>query len=517
MPNSAATEAPGLARLFSGNPIAWLAVFGPGAVMASLTIGVGELIFSSRGGAIFGYRLLWFFFLVLALKWVLVFTSARHMVLTGAHPFQRWMALPGPRGWFPLVLFILAAVCFPIWVCFHAGTIGTLVSWLAGTEQGMGGGGYFVWGMGALGMVLVLSALGGYQALEKIQTVIILLMLLSVVVSLFFLRPDWLEFCKGLFLPQPLRYPDWLTPEAHAEIMARPVWVEISTYVGVIGGSSYDYLAYVSYLRDKRWGQAGSRLATRDELEAMAGTPQHPNRRWLRAPLIDCTLSFLIVLIFTAVFVVCGAVVLGPQHKVPSGSNLLSLQAEFVTSIYPWLKYVYFSGALLAILGTLYGTIEVAPAILREIATAFAPERAPVLDRRLRFWSVLWVGLGGLAVLVWSLANHLAHGAKGTPSLIAILTPANLFTGVLGCGLICGLNIWMDRVFLPRRLRMPRWLVFSNAVAGLAFLLVGIKAYWDHSRWQALGMLAATVAIGWGVAWIINRLGARTPEPRKDS
>ena len=512
LPKPAASEAPALARLFSGNPIAWLAVFGPGAVMASLTIGVGELIFSSRGGALFGYRLLWFFLLVLALKWVLVFSSARHMVLTGAHPFQRWMALPGPRGWFPLVLFLLAAVCFPIWICFHAGTLGTLASWMAGTEQGMRGGAYLVWGMGILAMTLVLSALGGYRALEKIQTVIILLMLLSVVVSLFFLKPDWFEFCKGLLLPQPLRYPDWLNPEAHGAILARPVWVETTTYVGVIGGSSYDYLAYVSYLRDKHWGQAGSRLVTRAELQAMAVTPHHPNRRWLRAPMIDCTLSFLIVLVFTAVFVVCGTVVLGPQHKVPSGSNLLLLQAEFVTSIYPWLRYVYFSGAILAILGTLYGTIEVAPAIVREMALAFAPERAAVLDRPLRLWSVLWAGLGGLTVLVWSLANHLAHGAKETPSLIAILTPANLFTGVLGCGLICLLNIWMDRVFLPRQLRMPGWLMFSNAAAGLAFLLVGIKAYWDHSRWQALGMLAATVALGWGAAWLRQRLSSRTAQ-----
>ena len=81
--------------LQSRNPLAWLTVFGPGAVIASLTIGSGELIFSSRGGALFGYRLLWFFLLVLLLKWALVFVTARHMVLRGAHPFQCWMELPG--------------------------------------------------------------------------------------------------------------------------------------------------------------------------------------------------------------------------------------------------------------------------------------------------------------------------------------------------------------------------------------------------------------------------------------
>src|SRR5262245_54983778 len=121
--------------LFSRNPLAWLTIFGPGAVIASLTIGAGELIFSSRGGAIFGYRLLWFFALILLAKWVLVFVTARHIVLTGAHPFQRWMDFPGPRGWLPIALFLLAVISFPIWVCFHAGTVGTLLSWLAGTES----------------------------------------------------------------------------------------------------------------------------------------------------------------------------------------------------------------------------------------------------------------------------------------------------------------------------------------------------------------------------------------------
>ena len=43
----------------------WLRVFGPGAVIASLTIGTGELIFSTRGGALFGYRILFLFVIML--------------------------------------------------------------------------------------------------------------------------------------------------------------------------------------------------------------------------------------------------------------------------------------------------------------------------------------------------------------------------------------------------------------------------------------------------------------------
>src|SRR6185503_6860782 len=112
-------------------------------------------------------------------------------------------------------------------------------------------------------------------------------------------------------------------------IASRPVWLEATTYVGVIGGSAYDYLAYVSYLRDKQWGRAGMRVASAEELMTDGGNSSPASRQWIRAPLVDCTMSFAAVLLFTAVFVICGAAVLAPQHKVPVGVNLLSLQAEF--------------------------------------------------------------------------------------------------------------------------------------------------------------------------------------------
>jgi hypothetical protein len=502
MPPQSHAEQPGASlpppALLSSNPLRWLAIFGPGAVIASLTIGVGELVFSSRGGAIFGYRLLWYFVLVLLLKWVLVFASARHIVLTGAHPFQRSMDLPGPRGWFPMVLFLLALPCFPIWVCFHAGTLGTLISELAGTKATLGGSAYLLWGMAILGGVLVLSFKGGYQALEKIQLVIVLLMLTAVALALFFVRVDWLAFARGFFIPQALQYPAWIN--SYPDIASRPVWVELATYVGVIGGSSYDYLAYVSYLRDKRWGRAAMRVTPTAQLDSLGPEARRAAWQWLRAPLVDCTLSFLAVLIFMAVFLALGSAVLGPQHKVPAGMNLLSLQAEFVTGVHPWLKYVYFSGAFLAVLGTLYGTIEVAPAVFRELMMAFHANDASKLHSKLRFWSVAWVGFGGFVVLLASFAHHLANSSLGVtspPGLIAILTPANLFTGVLGCGLVCLLNVWMDRQFLSANWRMGWPLRWLSLLAAVLFVALGIKSYWDHSRWIALLILAGTLALGW--------------------
>ena len=166
------------------NPASWLALFGPGAIVASLTIGSGELLFSSRGGALFGYRLLGLFLVICLLKWALVLTTSRQMILTGAHPFQRWMSCPGPRGWLPIVFLISAVALFPVWVGFHAATVGTLLASLTGTKAALRESSHFVWGLGTLGATMLLVWSGSYKRLERIQMFVVFVMLGCVLVSL---------------------------------------------------------------------------------------------------------------------------------------------------------------------------------------------------------------------------------------------------------------------------------------------------------------------------------------------
>ncbi|MDP6252792.1 MAG: Nramp family divalent metal transporter [Verrucomicrobiota bacterium] len=490
-----------LDALTSRNPASWLTIFGPGAIIASLTIGSGELIFSSRGGSIFGYQLLSLFLLVCVFKWVLVFTTARHMILTGAHPIQRWMDLPGPRGWLPMAFLLLAIVSFPIWVSFHSGTLGTLASGLL-HPQTSGTGTHLLWGMVILLAVIGLTLTGGYKRLEKLQLLFVLLMLLAVTVSLFLVHPEWVDLLAGFANVAPPVYPEWVAE--HPDIAKRPVWVELSTYVGVIGGSGYDYLAYVTYLRDKQWGLASNEQPTPVPVDVHDEAARVRMRQWCRAPLIDCTLSFAIVLLFSAVFVACGTEILGPAHKVPDGNNLLNLQAEFVEVTSQWLRPFYFVGAFLAMFGTLYGTIEVAPAVMREIQNAFPRSATGVDPAKTRRITILWVGIGGMLVLVGNLGWQHFTGADKPTALIAILTPANLFTGVLACGIICILSCWADRCHLKRSFKTPLPLILLNLVAAVLFIALGIKAYWDHSGWTAFLILACTIAAAWFVAGVIN-------------
>ena len=474
------------------NPASWLALFGPGAIVASLTIGSGELLFSSRGGALFGYRLLGLFLVICLLKWALVLTTSRQMILTGAHPFQRWMSCPGPRGWLPIVFLISAVALFPVWVGFHAATVGTLLASLTGTKAALRESSHFVWGLGTLGATMLLVWSGSYKRLERIQMFVVFVMLGCVLVSLVLLKPNWQEIWTGFWQLGQLDYPEWIT--RYPEISKRPLWVELATYVGVVGGSGYDYLAYVSFLRDKSWGAADAGVQSDETMAAVASDRQHPFRQWLIAPWIDASISFTIVLVFSAVFLACGTIVLRPKELVPTGQDLLTLQAEFVGAGATALKPFYFAGALLAMLGTLYGTIEVAPTVARELFLAL--RGSPPDEARLHRNVTNYVGLGGAVILMASLITFLFSGNDKPPGLVAILTPANLFTGVLACGIIAWTSLWIDRRWLPSAVRMPWFLWLINVVGGLLFIGLGLKAYWDNGGILSILMLAGTILAG---------------------
>ena len=144
--------------LKSGKFLPMLKFFGPGAIIASLTIGTGELVFSSRAGALFGMDVLWLFLLTCVLKWALLYGAARHMVVSGIHPFERYAQLPGPPGWFPLTLLLLALVAFPIWTGFVGGVLGTLVEGRFGVDAHLSG-------IVATVLAVLLVLRGGYATL----------------------------------------------------------------------------------------------------------------------------------------------------------------------------------------------------------------------------------------------------------------------------------------------------------------------------------------------------------------
>lgn len=456
-----------------------LKYFGAGAIMASVTIGSGETLFASRSGALFGYTLLWCFVAGAVMKGVQVYGATRYIVLTGEHPMTHWAHLPGPKGWVPIVMGTLCVVCFPFWLSGLPLMLGTILNWvfgISGTEEQLWLA-VRLWATLTIIVAVTLVWLESYAFLERAQVLIVGTLLGCLLVATFVARPDWLSVLVGAVTPRVPEYPAWVVAK-YPKFAANPPWVEVITCLGALGGGTYDYVGYVGFLREKRWGAIGVRHGAHQFDSAEPRMPlaidtgaenARRGKRWLLPAQIDTGVSFLSVLIFTICFVVLGARFLNSRELVPAEGELFNHQAQFLTELHPSLLYVYQLGIFMAFFGTIYGAYEI---YARTAYECFLP-----VSRRLRQMPfemfrrgvVLYCAVFGL-LLLWTLPM----------SPDDIVRPAAILGGVFACGLWCLAMLWTDHRFLPAPLKMPGGLWWSTLISGIALTLLGAKGIWDY-------------------------------------
>jgi Mn2+/Fe2+ NRAMP family transporter len=431
-------------------------VFGPGAIIASVTVGTGETIFAPRMGATFGYTLLWVLLATAVFKGLQVYAGARYLVLTGEHPLGAWSRIPGPRAWVAKLLGVVSFIAFPMWVAALSDALGSLCIWITGVGIQTSWG-RPLWATAIILAAATLSLVQTYSIVERISTLILSLKVLLILVAVLVLKPDWAAALWGL-IPQLPEYQPWVIAD-YPDFAGRTVFLEMAVLMGAVGGGVQDYLGYVGFLREKNWGAAGQSDGSPLRLSS---APEAVRRglSWLRLPALDATFSFGSVLVITTCFMILGAAVLHPRHLVPTDADLYSQQSQFLGLIHPQLVIVYKAGVFFAIFGAIYGMLPVYARTTYETLAAVWPRRVWEFDR-LRRWVILYSAVGGL-LLVWT-------GFK-TVVLARIIAP---FAGVLGCGLWCLAMIWVERTQLPASYRMNRWLLILTAIAGVTMTVVG--------------------------------------------
>ena len=189
-----------------------LAFVGPGMIIASVTIGSGELVWASRSGAIFGCQLLWCFLFAGLFKAIQVYTAARQMTLTGEHPLVSWKQLPGPSMWFPLLIALPTLAVMPIAFSAISEILGGYLRELTGVSGGSQALGTWqgvefwnnFWASAVLSTCLVLALGSSLKTLEHVSALVLGLIVLCVLVSVVVCQPNLVEIGAGLILPRCL-------------------------------------------------------------------------------------------------------------------------------------------------------------------------------------------------------------------------------------------------------------------------------------------------------------------------
>lgn len=447
---------------------AFLTYFGPGAIIASLTVGSGESILASREGAVFGYAILWAVVLGAVAKGALVYASNRYITVVGEHPMTRFARVfPGPRGWFAVLLAVICFLSFPGWASGLAVALG-------GYLEKLGAGNGLFWAIGLLLVSAAISFAGGYGLLEKTQIAIVAAMVVLVLVAVFVVNPSWGGVLGG-FVPGGFDYAPWVS-QKYPDIASTSKWIEVAVFMGGLGGGMYDYIGYTGLLREKRWGvlghreieAIGDRLTRLDQHAVLPLSDTDADRAnvkaWSRAPFVDMLAAFVALTVIALAFMINGATILGADQVVPEGDDVLTHQSEFLAVVAPVFEYFYVIAIVMVLFGTMYALWEAYSWTAYESVSAVSDRVRRLGQRRVRPWVYGWTGLGAIAMIL--------TGA----SFVALITPAAIVGGIIACGIYGAGLLYVDKVNLPDAYRMSPTLRTLVGVGSVFLFVCGVLA-----------------------------------------
>ncbi len=181
----------------------WLALIGPGILIAATGVGAGDLNAGAFTGSLYGLAVLWAVIVGATLKFGLNEGLARWQLATGSTILEGCMAQFGVWfGWFFLVYLLswtfmtAATLMSACGVVTHA----VLPIFENPTHNKI------LWGIVHSIWALLLILIGGYRVFERVMSACIALMFVTVIGTAIISQPDMGELFRGLLWPA---IPDW--------------------------------------------------------------------------------------------------------------------------------------------------------------------------------------------------------------------------------------------------------------------------------------------------------------------
>ncbi len=259
------------------------ALFGPAAILASVSIGAGETIVVVQVGSWAGYELLWLVMLSVLTKGVCVtYLLGRYTAVSGEEIGQRLVRFPGPRGWLLLAIVVLElAAAGPLWAAI-ARPSGELIQYLLVEATSVAGGPASTFALHAafwkatfgtlfIAAALILGVGQSFALLEKQQVIICSILVLGTIAGTLLVRPDVYEAILGTLSVGrlPREVPPWAPAAVHNRWL-----LTLATTFGYVGGSVMTYIAYANFVGIHRWGLCSHAEIDDVRRRAAAGSPR---------------------------------------------------------------------------------------------------------------------------------------------------------------------------------------------------------------------------------------------------
>jgi len=397
----------------------YLKYFGPGAVVACMTIGAGDIVLAPRIGAwaLPLYSALWVITFAMITKGLTAYLATRYSLLSGEHIMTLFSRVR-PHGWINIFSLFTGFLLLPFLIATFLTILGNVRTLFTGT------GDFIIWGV-SLGLIIAFfGALSSYKIIERIQLFFVIFLSIGAIIAVVIVYPDWFAMLKGLFTPQVPTIASWVTAE---DIIGFPVMFQLAAIYGTMHGTYADITAYISWWRLR---VQEKKIALKSE--TMIGVK------------LDLFISFTIVAIFMVAFLAAGVMILGQRQLVPNGVDLISAQQSIYAQISPIVGNIIYPVAMAGVIaGSIYAGMDALPRMIKAWLDPLSIRAQKTSFKRFQLYVVLYLLFTSVPLMF-------------IEKPIILMTIYLLLTGVFGMWLLGWGALWANQRKLPKEQRLGK-------------------------------------------------------------
>jgi Mn2+/Fe2+ NRAMP family transporter len=442
--------------------LAVLAMFGPGLIWCSDMIGSGEVILTTRNGAVLGIGVMWAIVIGIFLKYWIGVAGARYTVCTGEGMMDMFDRIPGPRHWVVWTVLVIQFASGSIATSALASASGVFISSLVPIKP-------FVAGIVVCVASFFVVLSGGFKIMKAVMSVLVSMIIIGVLYVAVTVFPPLSELAKGFLLKIP-PVPEWAISKAG--VNSNP-WREVLPMMGWAAGGFASQVWYTYWVIGEGYGMTRGRgygrPADKRILKDMSPSLARKIKGWCRVVYTDAALAMLITCTVTLGFLIAGAGVLRPSEMAPQGSSVAFTLSKLFSSKWGVLggKLFLISGAA-ALISTLMVQLAGWPRLLADAFRICIPGfgKRFAWKKQFRFFLVYFFLVN--TVVVYAFGYQPVLLVK-----IGAICDGLLLTPLQALWLGIGLFVVMPKLFNRRAYDIirPHW-VFGLFLL-LAFMLFG--------------------------------------------
>lgn len=414
----------------------WL---GPSFLWMLSAAGSGELLFTPRIAALYGYSLLWALLAAVILKWFINNEVGRFSVCTGATILEGSKQIPGPKNWTIWLILLPQVVVAISTVAGLAGAAATaLILVTGGTVK--------LWTVIIIAVTAAIVFMGQYEVVEKISSIIGIGRTLAVVAAAIFVFPNLRQFAAGLVpqIPQNVQYQ------------------EILPWLGFMLAGAAGLMWYSYWVEARGYGAASIKQEQPLDFNDIGHEQVKRLQGWVTLMSLSNTLAVVGALLAALAFLILGGELLRPQGLVPKEQQVAEILGSLLGDL--WGPFGFWFMVAIVFITFCSTTLSVQDGFGRMFADGtqillqgFGVQGRWTNEKFLQRFYII-VLLAALPIAIYLIFGEPVSLLQMAGGIEAAHIP-----------IVTGLTLYVNHRMLPKELRPSKFIWGGTVIAGIFF------------------------------------------------